>query len=977
MTRTFVELGPEVGLVWSQNLPTKIFKQRERYPMLPDLNGIARDLWELAAQPIPARLERGRQGRGDFLKIYIDGRYGLSLNETKDKRGYWVGGIHPMHFDDHDKIARGGLLVRAGRWSVYDHPNDLRAASGWDWIEKAWRTEIEGRAGDDPGMPGPHSQFLDRLETLVEEGRRIELSGKGSARLSAYRSVNSVAALRKSARSVHSFQLVGRSRLNVGARVHIEGEPDLRGRVAEIEEDLATIRFERPVDFGRIPQMGSFVESPNTLQFDKQAEAIAMVRRGESRNPRLLTALVDRRFQPFEPDSHCEPAEPLDDSQRAAFAKALTVPDLAVIQGPPGTGKTRTIRQLVRGCADQGQKVLVTSYTNRGVDNVLKELPSDLLILRIGEGVTADCDHLTLEARAVELQQRIRERTEPKLTRYAVADPETGTGDALLRQLLNDLDGISAAAEQARRSAATLARHDAVITLDRRSRLAEMEDLGNRYRQEFAEIDSRHRALGQAEARAARAGQWPVVGALFRRRAERVRGEQSEVAAGLERIRRTLQTIDRDRRSVQEEIATLRAGHPELLRLRKRHDEHVARHQVLVGKTAEVAEALGMQLADVAPLPPVTADEAALVAFARAAQDCLALMRRRLDLLTRWRGALERRTEQLYAELVRYADVIGATCIGVATAGHLGDVGFDLVVADEAGQIATQDLLVPLVRARRAVLVGDHVQLPPLEDRELLAWVRRERPDDPTLAHLVTQSAFELLFPYVPAGHREVLRYQRRMPEMLARFISRQFYGGFLVTDVDRPHRDELFAAPMAFVDTSAVAASRRRERRPRPDEPWPQKSTLNDLEAAILTELACYYQARGGDWAVILPYSAQIGLVGDLLSKRLRDDTDVARRVATVDSFQGGEHDTILFGFTRSNAKGDIGFFDDVRRSNVAFSRAKHRLILVGDAGTLLNATHPPFRDMTRALIDHVRDYGDLRAASEVMTQLAGETFR
>ncbi len=307
---------------------------------------------------------------------------------------------------------------------------------------------------------------------------------------------------------------------------------------------------------------------------------------------------------------------------------------------------------------------------------------------------------------------------------------------------------------------------------------------------------------------------------------------------------------------------------------------------------------------------------------------------------------------------------------------------FDLAIVDEAGQISTPNLLASLVRARRAVLVGDHVQLPPFAERDLEDWATgRDLEDWATgrLADLVSKSAFELLFPYVPAGSGTVLSIQRRMPRVIGDFISAQFYDGWLLTDTTRPDRDELFASPLALIDTSDLppGAAGRGERRPRPGEPWPDTSYLNEAEARLITDLAAHYDARGADWAVIVPFSAQEGYVTRLLASRLGDEERVAARVASVDSFQGGEHATVIFGFTRSNQAGAVGFFSDIRRSNVAFSRAKERLILVGDLATLRNATDPAFRRMITALHDHARARGDVRAYREVAALLAAESGR
>jgi superfamily I DNA and/or RNA helicase len=215
------------------------------------------------------------------------------------------------------------------------------------------------------------------------------------------------------------------------------------------------------------------------------------------------------------------------------------------------------------------------------------------------------------------------------------------------------------------------------------------------------------------------------------------------------------------------------------------------------------------------------------------------------------------------------------------------------------------------------------------------------------------------------------------MPEVVAEFISAQFYGRKLNSKVKRPLRDDLFAAAMALIDTGELKAGDRRERRPRADEHWPKDSFVNDAEAVLIADLAAYYHARNDDWVVIVPFSAQKGKVTTLLTDLLGNEELVASRVASVDSFQGGERNIVIFGFTRSNAKGEIGFLKDVRRINVAFSRAKYQLIIVGDLDMLCRVRYPGFAAMAEALRDHVRGQGDLRSYREVRTLLAGETYR
>jgi hypothetical protein len=108
------------------------------------------------------------------------------------------------------------------------------------------------------------------------------------------------------------------------------------------------------------------------------------------------------------------------------------------------------------------------------------------------------------------------------------------------------------------------------------------------------------------------------------------------------------------------------------------------------------------------------------------------------------------------------------------------------------------------------------------------------------------------------------------------------------------------------------------------------------------------------------------------LLTKSLGGNASVADNVGTVDAFQGGERDLIVYGFTRSNDRGDIGFLKELRRLNVAITRARRQLILVGDSETLLHARDRHFAELMNAMIGYLRGYGDIRASGEVVDRLA-----
>jgi superfamily I DNA and/or RNA helicase len=269
------------------------------------------------------------------------------------------------------------------------------------------------------------------------------------------------------------------------------------------------------------------------------------------------------------------------------------------------------------------------------------------------------------------------------------------------------------------------------------------------------------------------------------------------------------------------------------------------------------------------------------------------------------------------------------------------------------------------------VLVGDHKQLPPFLDTEVADWGK-----DITSAEvkaLMTKSALERLVDGLPDSHVVQLNLQRRMPVEIAGFVSSAFYGGRLRTEHDHPHHDPLFSSPIAFVDTGEMPARERQESSGRrAGESFGRTGILNRCEAQLLARLAAFYHRRGSDWAVIVPYRAQVATVTAELSQLIGDGRRAREGVGTVDSFQGGEREVILYGFTRSNPQGRIGFLKELRRANVAFTRAQRQLVLAGDLSTLLRADDPDFRSLAQDLHTHLKRYGDIRTHRDVMAMLA-----
>jgi hypothetical protein len=737
------------------------------------------------------------------------------------------------------------------------------------------------------------------------------------------------------------------------------------------EGTQVTVRFDVPIDWARISQQGRLAVTPGSVVFDKQREAVAALRTGQARNPALLSVLVDHQVASIKP-AQDEPSEELDEDQIAAFRNALGVQDMLLVVGPPGTGKTRVISQVARSCAFGRGKVLVTSQSNRAVDNVLARLPRDLLAVRVGNDgkVTAEGQPYLLERQASELRKQILNVTGRLLAAY-----ENVGHAARWADVLNDRDdelraAISGESQQqgsltaARRvsGGAAQARADSIA-----ARLQELEHEASRRRDRIGRLEL------SVERVRAHVG-WPVLGALFgllvRRREKQISAEQEHGRALRETRERTLG----DLAGAQQEVDTVTRDDP-AVRTALTAVDAAARYRgecraAAVGAATAVSEALrGVE----APPPvrdqgPETTEEelAKLRSWLTA---ILPVLRARARLLADWHDEVSGATDQLYPELIQYAGVVAATCTGAASRPEISGVDFDLAIVDEAGQVGVADVLVPLVRARRGMLVGDHRQLPPFLDSEVELWGKTV--GDQVTRDLMAKSALELLAGELPASHVTWLTRQRRMPSVIGDFISTSFYGGRLRTCVRREHRDPVFRRPLAFVDTAALAAGQRQERSGRERERWGQPGYTNPAEASLLTSLAALYQRRGADWAVIVPYRAQAALIVAELTGIVADTSLTELNVGTVDSFQGGERDVILYGFTRSNPRGNVGFLAELRRLNVAFTRARYQLVAVGDLDTLASARDPGFRELIWSLRDHVGEHGEICSYAEARARL------
>ncbi len=373
------------------------------------------------------------------------------------------------------------------------------------------------------------------------------------------------------------------------------------------------------------------------------------------------------------------------------------------------------------------------------------------------------------------------------------------------------------------------------------------------------------------------------------------------------------------------------------------------------------------QLIEMGQFPPRTPLRRVVPADLRASAAALAdgspetdRCRDLIELLGQWNARFGG-TPEFTAAAVTRAQVVGGTCVGIGGVRGLQDVPFDLCIVDEASRATAPELLIPMARATRFVLVGDEHQLPPYLDPGML---RDEVlvPRGLSLDDLSTPF-FSEIADALPAGNVIELNVQHRMHPAIGGLISECFYGGRLKSARPaNPLPDALTAVVPKHVTWLTTAGMRDRGERQQGD------SFVNDTEAQIIKRLVGQLAAAATrkhplEVAVLTAYRGQLAVLEGRLAAEMSASGHLALSVHTVDSFQGQEAGIVIYSVTRSNPKGKLGFTRERPRVNVALSRARDLLIIVGDHAS---ARRRHGENPMREVIEHVEAFKDECALQE-----------
>ncbi|XP_016068953.1 PREDICTED: DNA-binding protein SMUBP-2 [Miniopterus natalensis] len=325
------------------------------------------------------------------------------------------------------------------------------------------------------------------------------------------------------------------------------------------------------------------------------------------------------------------------------------------------------------------------------------------------------------------------------------------------------------------------------------------------------------------------------------------------------------------------------------------------------------------------------------------------------------RKELKEREDAAMRESLTAADVVLATNTGASSDGPLKllpDGYFDLVVIDECAQALEASCWVPLLKASKCVLAGDHKQLPPTIVSPKAAQAG------------LSLSLMERLADGCGAEAVRMLMVQYRMHQAIARWASEALYHGqlmahpsvaeHLLRDLPGVAATEETCLPLLLVDTAGCGLSEL-EGEDDQSKGNPGEVRLVSLHIQALVDAGV--QER--DIAVITPYNLQVDLLRQSLALRHPE-----LEIKSVDGFQGREKEAVVLSFVRSNRRGEVGFLAEDRRINVAVTRARRHVAIVCDSHTVSNHA------FLKTLVVYFTQHGEVRTAFEYLDDIIPENY-
>jgi len=630
---------------------------------------------------------------------------------------------------------------------------------------------------------------------------------------------------------------------------------------------------------------------------------------------------------------------PPNRSQMEAIKKGIETKDIQLVLGPPGTGKTTVILSWVEYFIRHGKKVLVSSQNNAAVDNVLARLSDNKAarVIRVGniDKIQEDCKKYAVSEKIEATAERyLANLTES--TRCLSIDKDLIINE--LPQIKKTISTLSVYSENSRKYWSYAGALNSTIKTIKDS-YDEIERLKNSFSDTYDEYLKKGIALKVGENKNFI---WKL---LNSRKTAKIKKIYVQLEHEMEECCRLIKekAIEYDSCVVKLETFV--------------NDEDYKRCKAMYRQGKLLAKEHFNKLELTGPyespkLPSnyysVSTDDqiAMLNAYEQRLRETLDNIEYLFMTVADWRAAIESKRSEIVSNLViQSANVVGATCIGINTRRQFKQIKFDVSIIDESGQIQIHNAIVPMSRAPKTLMLGDHLQIPPIANEVVVKLCK----DEGNKTDLLEMSFFEFLFTKLEKkdpNNANITRLdeQFRMPGNISDVISDWFYGGNYHAHYNMSKWSAVIpgtTTPLIMISTSKCED---RFELGKDDVADPTPGYRNPLEADIIVKIIKKVLAESSaldisEIGVISAYGKQVRMIRKEISRLKLGLTqeNVYGMAASLDSFQGQERDLIIYSSTRSTDdqnrhKARVGFMKELRRLNVAFTRCKKQLVIIGD---------------------------------------------
>lgn len=680
------------------------------------------------------------------------------------------------------------------------------------------------------------------------------------------------------------------------------------GHMREYSNGRMLIDMIPQVDYSNIAPSGEISISMRMAEIalDRQRRALKSIQYKENVNPEISEiifnpAIATSKNNLILMENDCKSKE-IDRSKLISLEKALSADNMFLLQGPPGTGKTTFISELVyqilngndkyRGNPDA--KILISSQSHVAVDHSLakiKKLIPDIKMIRIGilDKLAESSREYTLDIFCREWTQKVIENCKEALARYKQA---IGIDESLQEKnsIINEIESID----------------------------QEMTKLTD----EIKEVETELERVNVLDSK------WKFVNEKVETMKQMVAIKTAGVTEKhlsqiIDEFTENLSGLNDKLASVIDESIALTEQKTEL------QEHYVSIKEELGVKGHEMEE--WKKLLGVSSEEDYQRTREGIQVALKENKKKYAKYSKVESLCKEWQKRVTQ-GDGLLQESIADSTLVGATCLGIASLSSDIEFNFDWVIVDEAGKATPPEILVPICLGRKVVLVGDHKQLPPVVDEALLKL--QDKGQKNISKEDLELSLFEYLEKSLNDDCKNILDEQYRMNPVIGNLISKLFYDGKLVSKTSKEEK----TIPLKIYESKPLIWLSTASRSDRKEERI-SDSYRNICEAKLIFEQLLKIDEELGELklkketAIIAGYRGQ----RDKLT-RLYESSYKARfhnmsiEINTVDAFQGRETDIVFYSVVRSNDNGKLGFLKDIRRLNVAFSRARELLVVVGD---------------------------------------------